>query len=161
MVKFSLRAIFYWLPFALLSAIKYIALAIGFVLKAIISPLTLAYRVVYSRVEPGYSRALPWVLDHRLTTLGLALAMFCSAVLLYPRLGMELIPEMSQNEIQVALKMPVGTPVEQTEKTLARMQKITAAYPEIRLVYTSAGLSSIGGGGLKEEREDIGQMNIG
>jgi len=158
--KSILRVFFYWLPFGLLTVFKYIGLAVGLVVKGILYPFTLTYRLTYSRIESGYGKALPWVLDHPFLTLGLALTMFSSGVLIYPRLGMELIPEMSQNEIQVALKMPVGTPVETTEKALSRMQKTASADPEIRLVYVSAGLSSIGGGGLKEEREDIGQMNI-
>jgi len=67
---------------------------------------------------------------------------------------------MSQNEIQVGVKMPVGTPVEQTIEAMNRMQRLAANEPAVKLVYVSAGLSSMTGGGLKDEREDIGQMNL-
>ncbi|MBW7997594.1 MAG: efflux RND transporter permease subunit [Candidatus Glassbacteria bacterium] len=155
-----LKAVFYWLPFALLTIVKWVGLIIGWIIKGLISPLLYLYGRLYGKVESSYERLLPWVLAHRLQTIGLALLMFVSAVAIFPRLGMELIPEMSQNEIQVGLKMPVGTPVERTRDALARMQRITMQEPEVKLVYISAGLSSMTGGGLKEEREDIGQMNI-
>lgn len=159
-VKWAVQAFFYWIFFLALSALKWAGLIVGGLIKLLITPLLMLYSKVYGIVETRYSRLLPWALDHRLTTLVLALLLFSSAVMIFPRLGMELIPEMSQNEIQVGVKMPVGTPVERTRDALARMQKIAMQEPDIRLVYTSAGLSSMTGGSLKDEREDIGQINL-
>ncbi len=159
-VKWAVQAFFYWIFFLALSALKWAGLIVGGLIKLLITPLLMLYSKVYGIVETRYSRLLPWALDHRLTTLVLALLLFSSAVMIFPRLGMELIPEMSQNEIQVGVKMPVGTPVERTRDALARMQKIAMQEPDIRLVYISAGLSSMTGGSLKDEREDIGQMNL-
>ncbi len=158
--KRGVKSFFYWLFFIILSAFKWIGLIVGGFIKILITPLLILYSKVYSVVEQRYSRLLPWALDHRLLTLMLALLMFGSAVIIYPRLGMELIPEMSQNEIQVGVKMPVGTPVERTRDALSRMQRIAQQEPDIRLVYVSAGLSNMTGGSLQEEREDIGQINL-
>ena len=157
---FVLKSIFYWIPFVFLTAVKWIGLVVGGFIKILITPLLFLYDKLYGKVEKRYSQLLPWVLDHRLITLALALTLFVSAVLIYPYLGMELIPEMSQNEIQVGVKMPVGTPVETTRETLSRMQKLAQEEPDIKLVYASSGLSSMTGGSLKEEREDIGQINL-
>ncbi len=158
--KWVIKSLFYWLSFLLLSALKWTGLIVGGLIKLLITPLLILYRVVYGTVERRYARLLPWVLDNRLLTVAMALLLFASAVMLYPRLGMELIPEMSQNEIQVGVKMPVGTPVERTRDALARMRRIAMGEPEIKLVYASAGLSGMAGGGLKEQREDIGQINL-
>ncbi|OGG05943.1 MAG: hypothetical protein A3F83_05085 [Candidatus Glassbacteria bacterium RIFCSPLOWO2_12_FULL_58_11] len=154
------RWMFYFLPFTLLTLVKYLAYGLAHFLKLLIYPLLLLYDSFYPRFEAAYGQALVWVLRHRLATLLLAVLVFISSILLYPRLGHELIPEMSQNEILVGLKMPVGTPVESTRDVLARMQRLTSAQPEVRMVYLTAGSSSMTGGSLKEEREDIGQMSI-
>ena len=157
---FVFRAIFYYLPIVLLEVVKYTGLWLGRGLRFLISPLLILHRRFYAWVEPSYGRVLPWVLSHRLATLVFALVVFGSSLLIYPRLGRELIPEMSQNEIQVGLKMPVGTPVERTRDVLASMQLIAEQEPEVKLVYITSGVSTMAGGSLKEEREDIGQMNI-
>lgn len=159
-VAFLFRIIFYYLPIILLTVVKYAGLWLGRGLRFMISPLLVLHRHFYAWIEPAYARLLPWVLNNRLMTLAFALAIFSSSILIYPRLGRELIPEMSQNEILVGLKMPVGTPVERTQEVLARMQRIAEQEPEVKLVYISAGVSTMAGGSLKEEREDIGQMSI-
>ncbi len=159
-VAFLFRIIFYYLPIILLTVVKYAGLWLGRGLRFLISPLLILHRHFYAWIEPNYARLLPWVLNNRLVTLAFALAIFIASFLIYPRLGRELIPEMSQNEILVGLKMPVGTPVERTREVLTRMQRIAEQEPEVELVYISAGVSTMVGGSLKEEREDIGQMSI-
>ena len=159
-IKFVLRLIFYWIPFGILSVIKYLIQGIGRIIGFIISPLLRGHTYLYSRLESAYGRSIKWVLEHRAVTLLIALAVFGPSLLIYPRLGMELIPEMSQGEILVGLKMPVGTPVEQTAKVMQEMQRLASVEPEVRLVYVTSGVSSMTGGSLRDEREDIGQMNL-
>jgi hydrophobic/amphiphilic exporter-1 (mainly G- bacteria), HAE1 family len=159
-LMFALKGIFYYLPLSLLYALKFVFLGLGRGLGFLISPFLALHRFLYAKLESNYGRLLVWVLDHRLTTVMAALTVMASAVLLYPRLGMELIPEMSQGEILVGLKMPVGTPVEQTRNVLAGMERIASGRPEVRITYVTAGVSSMTGGSLKDEREDIGQMTI-
>jgi len=159
-VAFVFRVIFYYLPIVLLTVVKNASLLVGHGLRFLISPLLAFHRRFYAWIEHTYARLLPWVLSHRITTVVFALAVFGFSLLIYPRLGRELIPEMSQNEFLVGLKMPVGTPVESTREVLARMQRIAEQEPEVKLVYITAGVSTMAGGSLKEEREDIGQMSI-
>jgi len=157
---FILRIFFYYLPLVLLWIVKFLGLALGRGVGFLISPFLKLHRVLYTRLEESYGRLLPWVLKNRAVTLFSALALFGSSMLIYPRLGMELIPEMSQGEVLVGLKMPVGTPVERTSEILARMERTASSEPEVELVYAMAGVSSMSGGSLKEEREDIGQMTL-
>lgn len=159
-IKAVLKVFFYWVPFGILSVIKYLALGLGRVLAFAINPLLHGHRYLYGKLEPVYGRGINWVLDHRLVTLFAALVVFGSAMTIYPRLGMELIPEMSQGEVLVGLKMPVGTPVERTMSVLDEMQRVASAEPEVRMVYVTAGVSSMTGSSLKEQREDIGQMTL-
>ncbi len=154
------RALFYWLPFCILTGIKYLGLAVGMVLGFLIKPLLKTHSYFYGKLEPGYGRLIRWVLVHRAATILIAAAAFGSSMLLYPQLGMELIPEMSQGEVLVGLKMPVGTPVEQTKRVLDEMERAASAEPETRMVYVTAGVSSMTGGSMKDEREDIGQMTL-
>jgi len=59
-----LRKVFYWVPFAVLSAVKWIGLAVGMIIKVLISPLLWLYRKTYDRVESGYHNLLPgcWII---------------------------------------------------------------------------------------------------
>ncbi len=159
-VVLVLRAVFYWLPLGLLIGLKYLALGLGRALGLAVNPVLAVHRAFYSRLEPGYGRVLRLALNNRMLVLVIAVVAFIGSMLLYPRLGMELIPEMSQGELQVGLKMPAGTPVEQTREVLSRMERAAMAEPGVRVVYAMAGVSGMGGGSLREEREDIGQMAI-
>ena len=56
--------------------------------------------------------------------IGSAVAVFVlTMVLILPRLGTELIPQMSQGEFNVDLRLPPGTPLEQTDRSVQAAQR--------------------------------------
>jgi len=158
--RFVLLAIFYYLPLGLLYGLKYLFLGVGRAIRFVISPLLNLHTFVYGKFEPGYGNLLRWVLKNRWKTIFIALAVSSPVLFIYPKLGIELIPEMSQGEVLVGLKVPAGTPVERTNEILVRMERIAREEPMVNMVYTMAGVSGIAGGSIKEERQDIGQMDI-
>ena len=159
-MKWVFIAVFKYLPLMLLNIFKYSGVVLGKVLGAILKPLLWLHTRFYGWLEATYKRLLDWVLRNRVMTVVIALILFGGSLMIYPRLGMELIPEMSQGELMVGVKMPVGTPVEETSRVLAIMEEIALEYPEVKQSYATAGMSSLSGGSLSEQREDIGQLNL-
>jgi HAE1 family hydrophobic/amphiphilic exporter-1 len=75
-------------------------------------------------------------------------------------IGTELVPEMSQGEFYIDIKMPVGTPVEQTDRALRAVAAVVSQQPETETVYAMAGASEQAGFSSSEERENLGQVHV-
>ena len=119
---------------------------------------------VFDRIFPVIQRTYPpflrWALGHRVLTLFTGTALLAGSLYVVPTIGIELIPEMSQGEFFVNVKLPVGTPLPVTEDALNRMSDIAGDYPEVSTVYVLAGTMGQSGGNAGEERENIGQLHI-
>ena len=119
---------------------------------------------VFDRIFPVIQRAYPpflrWALGHRVLTLFTGTALLAGSLYVVPTIGVELIPQMSQGEFFVNVKLPVGTPLPVTEAALNRMSDIAGGYPEVSTVYVLAGTMGQSGGNAGEERENIGQLHI-
>ena len=71
-------------------------------------------RGAYAWVDRQYGRMLEWSLAHRPVMLGIAAAVVASAVVLYPYVGKELVPDDDQSEFSVNLRLPRGTSFDRT-----------------------------------------------
>ena len=73
-----------------------------------------------------YPPAITWALDRPGQVIGGAVALFVlTLVLIVPRLGTELIPQMSQGEFNVDLRLPAGT-LEATDRAVVAAQLASA-----------------------------------
>src|SRR5262249_54688974 len=90
-----------------------------------------------------YQRALWWALGHKKTLFaGIALA-GASALLLLPLIGREFFPPSDESQFILRVRAPVGTRVEETERTVAKMEHIVsdAALPgEISAIVSTVGV---------------------
>ena len=80
---------------------------------------------------------LEWALAHRLVMAGIAVAVVTFAVLLYPHVGKELVPDDDQSEFSVNVKLPSGTSYPRTEEYMAAMERDLRQLPEVDLIFTN------------------------
>ena len=71
-----------------------------------------------------YTSVLKGCLNHRKTTLFIAVAAFLGSVFLVPRLGMDFFPYMDQGSFELNLECAPGTSLESTEETFRRIENI-------------------------------------
>ena len=91
-------------------------------------------------VDEGYRKALHFSLAHRPTVIVGALASVVAAVMLYPLLSTELLPQTDEGEVNVNAELPVGTRVERTEEAMLRLEEMVKQYvPEATTIITSGG----------------------
>ncbi len=99
-----------------------------------------AFNWGYSRVEAFYPVILQRALNNRGVTLGSVSLLFLFTLLVVaPRLGSELIPEVHQGEFNVEVTMPVGTPVEKTDTDVAVIQGFIKGQEGIARLATVSG----------------------
>jgi len=96
------------------------------------------------RMDEGYRRTIHLALNHRPTVIGAAAALVVAAYLIYPMIGVELLPQTDEGEVNVNAELGVGTRVERTEEALLKLEEMVKAnVPEAVTIITNGG----GGGG--------------
>ena len=117
----------------------YVFKAIGFVFWIIMWLPTRAFGLVNGAAARIYPPILRWSLQHRGAVVGIATLVFLSSMALVPRLGTELIPQLSQGEFNVELRLSPGTPLSATDRAVRAAQASAAELDAIALDYSVAG----------------------
>lgn len=128
--------------------------------RFIINPMTRGFDSIYSRISSLYPRALNWSLNHRPLVLFTALSLFLVSLLLASRIGVELIPQLSQGEFLVEVKLPPGTPLEKTDAVLRNMQLQARQNKMIRTMFSVAGTGNRIDANPEEGGENWGELRI-
>jgi HAE1 family hydrophobic/amphiphilic exporter-1 len=99
-------------------------------------------------MDERYRRIIHVALNHRPTVIGGAAALVVLAVMLYPRIGVELLPQTDEGEVQVNAELAVGTRIERTEEALLKLEDMIRQYvPEAVTIMTNGGGGNFNGGG--------------
>ncbi len=89
----------------------------------LLTPVIRAFEVGFGAISRFYPSVIRWALQNRLAIIVIATLPFLLCwYFLVPHIGRELIPAVHQGEFDLELAMPVGTPLEHTEKTVADVE---------------------------------------
>ena len=92
------------------------------------------------RMAEEYQSMLAWALDHKKSTLSLAVGIFITSVLMVPLLGTEFIPKGDYSETSLNFQTPVGTSLEATALKAQQVEQIVREFPEVK--YTLTGMNT-------------------
>src|SRR2546426_2233326 len=98
-------------------------------------------RGLYALMDRGYGHMLHWSLHHRFVMLLIALAVTASVVLLFPRIGRELVPDDDQGEFQASINLPRGTSLPRTIEYTKDVEDMMRNLPEVQTVFTNMNSS--------------------
>jgi hydrophobic/amphiphilic exporter-1 (mainly G- bacteria), HAE1 family len=111
-------------------------------------------------MEERYRKTIHVALNHRPTVFAGAAALVVAAVLLYPVVSVELMPQTDEGEVNINAELAVGTRIERTEEALLRLEEmVRERVPEAVTIITNAGGGNNwqqGGGGNTHR----GQINV-
>ena len=93
----------------------------------------------FRRVSSGFGMILDQIVQWRWAVLPVFLAVLVAAVVLLGRLGGGFLPLIDDGRVMVKVKMPTGTAVEETNRTLQKIEKRIADDPLIESVFTLVG----------------------
>ena len=104
-----------------------------------------------------YRRLLAWALGHRKIVLIAVAVLFAVSLALTPLVGMEFIPGMDEGYVQVSIKLPNGTMLEETNRYANMVEAIGRDMPEVKSIIANVGSSGdMGGmGGSSSESAQI------
>jgi HAE1 family hydrophobic/amphiphilic exporter-1 len=91
-------------------------------------------------MDEAYRRSIHIALNHRPTVIAAAAALVLAAVLIYPMISVELMPQTDEGEVNINAELPVGTRIERTEEALLRLEDmIRERVPEATTIMTQGG----------------------
>ncbi len=74
--------------------------------------------------ENLYSKIIEKTLNHKKTTIFVAIALFIGSLALVPVVGLDFMPEDDQGSLQIDIELPLGTRVEETLKAAQHIERI-------------------------------------
>ncbi|GGW88954.1 efflux RND transporter permease subunit [Alteromonas halophila] len=159
-VRLVFRAVFVYLPAIIMTLSIALWRITGKVLLVILSPLAWLFRRGFDALARVYDTALSWALKARVAVITLALLATAGAALLIPRLGMELIPAMSQGEFHVDVSLPAGSRIQQTDRILAQLADVASQQQSVARTYSLAGTGSLVSAAPSQGGDHWGRLNV-
>jgi HAE1 family hydrophobic/amphiphilic exporter-1 len=98
------------------------------------------FEIQTERMADRYQTMLAWALEHKRSTLLMALGVFVTSVLMVPFLGTEFVPKGDYSETTLTFQTPVGTSLESTALKAKQVEAIVREFPEVQ--YTLTGMNT-------------------
>jgi HAE1 family hydrophobic/amphiphilic exporter-1 len=143
-----------------LAAVGRVAGTISRTMERLFRPAVDATQALYLLCERLYPPAIRWALTHRIKVLGGSLALFLLTMLIVPQLGSELVPQISQGEFNIDLRLAAGTPLEVTDQAVSRVQRSGEQLPNLALSYAVAGTGNRLDANPVDAGENTGRVSI-
>ena len=134
--------------------------AIGTGFRIVLTPFVWLFQRFYTSADRIYRPVLAWSLNHRFVVLLTALLIFAGSMSLVPRLGVELIPQLSQGEFIVDLRLEPGTPLAQTDAAMRLAQESAQELSNLDTAYSVAGTGNRLDANPVDAGEHSGTLNI-
>ena len=115
---------------------------------------------LYHAIAAVYPGLLRWSLQHRLAVILGASLIFAGTMSLLPRLGTELIPQLSQGEFNVDLRLAPGAPLAETDRAIQAAQSATTDIDAVALDYSVAGTGNRLDANPVDAGENTGTLSI-
>ena len=93
----------------------------------------------FEALDASYRRGLHWAIHHRIWIIGGAAAVSGASLLLVPQIGTELMPQTDSGDFTVTVKMPVGTSLATTNRTMQQVEQIILANPNVQTAFSASG----------------------
>jgi HAE1 family hydrophobic/amphiphilic exporter-1 len=158
--KWIFRILFHYVPLAITLVVSFIFKGLSLVLGKAFAPLLWAFDKAYNAFAAVYAIILKLALAQRTIFVALIAGVCASSLLLLPKLGLELIPSMSQGEFYVEVTLPAGTPLEKTDNTIKQLAEVAKNNTNVRSSYALAGTGSLMNASPSQGGDHWGRLNV-
>ena len=114
----------------------------------------------YKAIAAIYPDLLRWSLAHRSAVIVTSVVLFVATMALVPRLGSELIPQFSQGEFNVDIRLPPGMPLAETDRAIQAAQGTATNIDAVALNYSVAGTGNRLDANAVDAGDNTGTLSI-
>jgi HAE1 family hydrophobic/amphiphilic exporter-1 len=134
--------------------------AIRWAFWVLLWPATWLFQRLNNSAAKRYVPVLRWSLTHPGLIVAGAAATFVATMLLIPRLGTELIPQLSQGEFNVDLRLASGAPLAETDRAIQAAEKAARDIDSVNLTYSVAGTGNRLDANPVDAGENTGTLSV-
>jgi HAE1 family hydrophobic/amphiphilic exporter-1 len=162
-----LRSVWRWIGYALsylvtapVRVLRIVFGLLGKLFAVILSPFVWLTQRAYGFLERHYPALLDWALTRRAAVLFTAFGLLAATALILPRLGTELIPQLSQGEFSVKMRLPAGSPLESTDRQVQYIHDAARKLPNLDSAYAVAGTGNRLDANPVDSGENTGNLDV-
>jgi HAE1 family hydrophobic/amphiphilic exporter-1 len=133
---------------------------LGKLLAVALSPFVWVTQKGYNVLDRHYPALLDWALTRRVAVLFTAFGLLAVTALILPRLGTELIPQLSQGEFTVKMRLPAGSPLETTDAQVQVIHRAASNLPTLESAYAVAGTGNRLDANPVDSGENTGNLDV-
>ncbi len=145
---------------AVVRLLRWVFRGISTMMSWILRPLVWLFQGFYALLARVYPHLLSWSLRHRWLVVLASAGALAATLSLVPRLGSELIPQLSQGEFNVKIRLPSGAPLSATDRALQQVQKAAAGLDNLDLSFSVAGTGNRLDASPVDAGENTGELNV-
>jgi len=145
---------------AVVRLLRWVFRGISTLMSWILRPLVWLFQGFYALLAQVYPHLLGWSLRHRWLIVLASAGALAATLALVPRLGSELIPQLSQGEFNVKIRLPSGAPLSATDRALQQVQKAAAGLDNLDLSFSVAGTGNRLDASPVDAGENTGELNV-
>ncbi|GEA10782.1 efflux RND transporter permease subunit [Alteromonas sp. KUL49] len=159
-IRLVLKLVFVVIPTVIITLVVGIWRLVSKGLSFAFSPLTWAFNKGFNILENSYIKLLAISLKARAAVMIATFAIAAGALVLLPKLGMSLIPTLSQGEFSVEVTLPAGSRLSQTDSILSELSTIAQADDNVERTYAMSGTGSLISAAPSQGGDHWGRLNI-
>lgn len=111
----------------------------------VLRPVAMLFGAGFDQLAAAYPAVCRGSVRRPWAVVGIAALAFAATAASVPRLGLDLIPSLSQGEFGFALELPAGTPLSRTDTVVRDAQRALVDDPRVERVSSVAGASAVTG----------------
>ena len=157
---FPFLLVFNYLPLILTKTLLLITNLLTKIVSFIFKPAHRVFSFYFEKIASAYSRLLKLSLENRAVLVGLSIAFAFAVMSLFPRIAVELVPEVAKSEFTIELTLPQGTPIYVTDKRLKDLAATIAKDERVKHSYSLAGSGSLMMSSASKGGENWGQLLV-
>lgn len=164
-IRWVFRLVFVFLPAALVTLFIGAWHIVSKLLSVAFKPLVWAFNKAFDLLASAYETLLRASLRAKALVLVTALVLAAGAIALVPRLGMELIPTLSQGEFSVEVTLPAGSPLASTDAVISELAAVavndsSSGDTKVLRTYAMSGTGSLISAAPNQGGDHWGRLNI-
>ncbi|MFZ8200238.1 efflux RND transporter permease subunit [Alteromonas portus] len=164
-IRWVFRLIFVFLPAALVTLVIGAWHIVSKLLSVAFKPLIWVFNKGFDLLAYAYEKLLRVSLKAKAAVLATAFILAAGAIMLIPRLGMELIPTLSQGEFSVEVTLPAGSPLARTDAIISELAAVAVnnndgGETKVLRTYAMSGTGSLISAAPNQGGDHWGRLNI-
>ncbi len=137
------KVIFIYVPMLLMRLVLIAFHGVSKVMSLLMKPLSTSFNYLFELLTSFYQKLLSLALKHSIKTLLISLAFASSTVLVLPKIGVELLPPLSQGEFYFDLELAPGTPLAKTDHAINLIAEKLQNDNRVKSTYSLTGRGSL------------------